>query len=240
MPHTGEFLNKGLVLKARGFILDAVSGLGAVNFHNEPLEASEETMYELVQPAPEHNRSQYGSENEIFKALWLSLVLGERDDQLGSSRFLNSLYVIQASKGKAIADSVIVVFESWYSMNKAFEIHGRALSQWLRVSTADKNRPERDISDLTDEEKKFLEDILLTFTHKRLLITQDGFIGMAPHETRKGDVVCLLLGCRVPVVLRERTEGGYELVGEAYVHGIMKGEAMTMDNKERLEDFCIH
>lgn len=241
MPHTGDFLNKGLVLKARGFILDAVSGLGAFDLLNEPsLEVNEETTYELVQPAPEHNRSQYGSENGIFKALWLSLVLGERDDQLGSSQFLNSLYVVQASNGKAIADGVNVVFESWYSMNKAFEIHGRALSQWFRVSTADKNRPERDIIDLTNEEKKFLEDILLASLHKRLLFTQDGFIGMAPPETKKGDVVCLLLGCRVPVVLRERIEGGYELVGEAYVHGVMKGEAMTKANEERLQDFCIH
>ncbi len=33
---------------------------------------------------------------------------------------------------------------------------------------------------------------------------------MAPHDARRGDDVCLLLGCRVPVVLRERKEGGYE------------------------------
>ncbi len=125
-------------------------------------------------------------------------------------------------------------------MNKAFEIHGRALSQWFTVSTADKNMPERDIFDLTDQEVKFLEDIMLASFHKRLLFTQDGFIGMAPYETRKGDIVCLLFGCRVPVVLRKRTEGGYELVGEAYVHGVMKGEAMTKANGERLQDFCIH
>lgn len=33
---------------------------------------------------------------------------------------------------------------------------------------------------------------------------------MAPTEARKGDRVCLLLGCRVPVLLRKREEGGYE------------------------------
>ncbi len=239
--HKGEFLNNGLVLKARGFILDAVSGLGAVSFDiKPPLGANEETTYGLVQPEPEQNRSCYDSENGIFDALWMSLVLGKRYDWLERSEFLSSLDVVQASNGEAIAEGVGVSFESWYSMNKAFEIHGRALSQWFRVSEADKTRPARDIIDLTNEEQKFLEDITLASVHKRLLFTHNGFIGMAPRDTRKGDIVCLLLGCSVPVVLRERIEGGYELVGEAYVHGIMKGEAMTMGIAERLEDFCIH
>ena len=62
---------------------------------------------------------------------------------------------------------------------------------------------------------------------------------MVPHDTRKGDEVCLLLRCRVPVVLRQRIEGGYELVGEVYLHGVMKGEAMTEENMEKLGYICI-
>ena len=42
------------------------------------------------------------------------------------------------------------------------------------------------------------------------------------------------------VVLRERGKAGYELVGEAYAHGIKRGEVMTKKNLERLEDFFIH
>lgn len=244
MPHTGEFLNKCRVLKARGFVVDVVNGLGAVDFRNKP-PFDEETTYEIIQPEPEQNRSQYDSEAGIFKALWMSLLLGDKllgvnDEQVPDSEFLNSLYVVQASDSEDIADAVSVVFESWYSMDKAFEVHGCALSQWFRVSTADPSRPERKMDDLTDNELKFLEDIILATMHKRLLFTQEGYIGMVPHETRKEDIVCLLLGCRIPVVLRERSEGGYELVGEAYVHGIMKGEAMTKQNEERLQDFCIH
>lgn len=170
----------------------------------------------------------------------MSLVLGERDGQSRDSDFLNSLYVTQASVSKAIAKNVNVVFAAWYSINKAFENHGRALSHWFRVSTADPTRPKRDIDDLTNVELKFLEQVALATMRKRLLFTYEGYIGMAPHETRKGDKICLLLGCRVPVVLRQRVEGGYELVGEVYVHGIMKGEALTEQNFQRLEDFCIH
>ena len=241
MPHTGDFLEDGLVLRARGCVVDVVHGLGALDVDDIlPVEVDELTDYGLVQPEPEQNRSQYGSEIGIFRALWMSLVLGERDGQSDGADFLNSLYVTQACDSKAVAENVNVVFATWYSINKALEIHGRALNHWFRVSTADPNRPERDMDDLTDAELKFLEQITLATLQKRLLFTHEGYIGMAPHETRKGDKICLLFGCRVPVVLRQRVEGGYELVGEVYVHGIMKGEAMAEQNHHKLEDFCIH
>jgi len=55
--------------------------------------------------------------------------------------------------------------------------------------------------------------------------------GLAPEGTEKGDLVCILFGCTVPVVLREvDTIGGVplcEIVGEAYVHGKMDGEAVV-------------
>ena len=247
MPHTGKFLNECLILKARGFIVDVVNGLGPVDLDNgRPFEVDEETNYGLIQPESDRNSSPYGSEGELFTALWMSLVLGESvrdgdgDSEVTGSKLLNSLYVLQASHDSAIDDVMNESFRVWYSMNKKFEIYGRTLSQWLRVSTADPTKPERAMNDLTDEEVRFLEVIMLTSFHKRLMFTHEGYIGMAPHHARKGDIVCLLLGCRIPVVLRERKEGGFRLVGEAYVHGIMKGEAMTKDNEERSQDFCIH
>ena len=224
----------------RGFVVDVVHGLGAVDDYSVPFNVDESTDYGLIQPEPEKNRSQYGSEARIFRALWMSLVLGERDDHSGGSDFLNSLYVIQASDGKALAEKLNVAFEAWYSANKLFEIHGQTLEHWFRVSSADPSRPERGANDLTDEELKFLEGILLATTHTRLLFTHEGYIGMAPYKAKKGDKICLLFGCRVPVVLRERVDGGFELIGEVYVHGIMKGEALTDETHEKLRDFYVH
>ena len=68
-------------------------------------------------------------------------------------------------------------------------------------------------------------------------MTEGGYIGMAPNAARKGDRVCLLLGCRVPVLLRECEEGRYELIGGVY--GIMNGEALTEENHRNLQDFEI-
>ncbi|KAL8694774.1 MAG: hypothetical protein Q9218_000620 [Villophora microphyllina] len=55
--------------------------------------------------------------------------------------------------------------------------------------------------------------------------------GLAPQATRPGDFLCILLGCTVPVILREsKSEKGqlehYELIGETYIYGLMDGEAL--------------
>jgi hypothetical protein len=54
----------------------------------------------------------------------------------------------------------------------------------------------------------------------------NGFIGLAPATACEGDIVCVMLGCDVPLILRERDDH-YELVGDAYVHGFMEGEAIN-------------
>ncbi|KAF7543398.1 hypothetical protein G7046_g10008 [Stylonectria norvegica] len=41
----------------------------------------------------------------------------------------------------------------------------------------------------------------------------------------EGDVVAVLYGGRTPFVLRE-VDGGWVLLGECYVHGLMEGEAL--------------
>lgn len=94
------------------------------------------------------------------------------------------------------------------------------------------------MSDLTDENLKYLEDI--GFVAALILFTQRNVsVWRLTIRRKKIRAVCFL-GCRVPVELRERMERGYELVGEVYVHGILKGGAMTEENMERLEGFYTH
>ena len=64
--------------------------------------------------------------------------------------------------------------------------------------------------------------------------------GLAPDRARKGDLICILAGCTVPVVLRRHKNANqeryYELVGEAFVYGKMDGEAMAGLHREALEE----
>jgi hypothetical protein len=64
-------------------------------------------------------------------------------------------------------------------------------------------------------------------------ITKGPLVGLAPQGANVGDLVCILLGCSVPVVLRELPgpddEGArtYELVGEAFVYGGIDGDLLA-------------
>jgi hypothetical protein len=54
--------------------------------------------------------------------------------------------------------------------------------------------------------------------------------GIGPSGTDRGHRVCILLGCSVPLVLGEgKRKGLYRIVGEAYVHGLMDGDAMHLN-----------
>lgn len=57
--------------------------------------------------------------------------------------------------------------------------------------------------------------------------TEQGYIGLGTQCLRQNDTVWIVPGCRVPLVLR-RVAGSarYRLVGGAYVHGFMNGEAL--------------
>ncbi|KAI4234461.1 MAG: hypothetical protein LQ349_003787 [Xanthoria aureola] len=61
--------------------------------------------------------------------------------------------------------------------------------------------------------------------NRSFIITEEGHVGMAPQTAHPGDFIVVFLGCQSPIVLRPRGDEGYLVVGEAYVHGLMTGEA---------------
>lgn len=100
------------------------------------------------------------------------------------------------------------------------------------------------------------------------LIKSTSSIALAPEGTKKGDLICILYGCSVPVVLREMIGGRpaakqqkcghpecpshrdlssnppsthHQFVGECYVHGVMDGQALDVRPKEGImeQDFVL-
>ena len=68
---------------------------------------------------------------------------------------------------------------------------------------------------------------------RRLGRAANGYLCLVPAAAEVGDKVILARGGRVPLVVREdRGTGYWRLVGEAYVHGIMDGEAWEDKCKE--------
>ncbi len=70
-----------------------------------------------------------------------------------------------------------------------------------------------------------------TMGHRCFFTTTSGYIGIGPEGCKPGDHVVLLLGGDMPFVLRSRSDH-YQLIGDAYVHGVMHGELMQLYERE--------
>ncbi|KAF9467034.1 heterokaryon incompatibility protein-domain-containing protein [Collybia nuda] len=76
-------------------------------------------------------------------------------------------------------------------------------------------------------------------THNsRLFLSDMGYVGLVPVNAEVGDLICILFGASVPLVLRRKIDGRYQLIGEAYVYGIMDGEFLKKENVVS-EDFVL-
>lgn len=81
----------------------------------------------------------------------------------------------------------------------------------------------------------FLNRVQSVIWGRRLVILDQGYVVLGPRSCERGDLVCILYGCSVPVLLRRHGEGGdYTFIGECYVHGMMDGEAITLKEQQEL------
>ena len=93
-----------------------------------------------------------------------------------------------------------------------------------------KEKAESEASALT---KVFLRRVQAVTWNRKMVKLRDGSLGLVPDETMEGDVIAVLYGCDVPVVLRTSDSYTWKFVGEAYVHGIMDGEALQRGYSEQ-------
>jgi hypothetical protein len=84
----------------------------------------------------------------------------------------------------------------------------------------------------------FLDTLNQVISERCLISTERGRLGLAPGSAKPGDSVAFIRNSRVPFTIR-RVEGGrYELVGEAYIHGLMNGE-LAKDGPIALEEIIL-
>ena len=218
-----SYLQEGYVLKANGFVVGLIKAVGSA-FRKS------------------------GAPSDVLPSLhafqdWWNIFVGF----MGDSDSAQAIFARVISCG------------SWnFDNDQTYQERLRAIfalskSNVVRYSPDAESREEMESVELakveTDEnEKTQMASILsasLTMNRRRLFITSNNNAGLAPWNAEPGDMICILLGCRSPVVLRR--QGGhwpyhYVLIGEAYVEGMMDGEAMKAltDGSFVLEDFEIH
>jgi hypothetical protein len=70
--------------------------------------------------------------------------------------------------------------------------------------------------------------------------TQQGRYVLGPRVMRRGDILCVLYGGKMPFVLRPWSNGEFLLVGECYTHGLMEGQAIDMAEAGELVEGTFH
>lgn len=91
----------------------------------------------------------------------------------------------------------------------------------------------------TLEGAKFVTQLTVTgtLTTNQIATTANGYFGQVPKLAQEGDLIFIVNGLPVPYVFRksDTRSGAYRLIGETYVHGIMKGEALASGNFSEIE-----
>jgi hypothetical protein len=71
--------------------------------------------------------------------------------------------------------------------------------------------------------------ITASIFERRFFKIGSGLLGLGPDDMLGSDIVVILFGGKVPCVLRPLDNGQWLFVGECYVYGLMKGEALKGD-----------
>ncbi|KAH6644634.1 heterokaryon incompatibility protein-domain-containing protein [Boeremia exigua] len=104
-------------------------------------------------------------------------------------------------------------FESW--------------EEWFRGSRTTYQTSDYQLRSVTDS-------IASVSKGRTFCITEKGLMGWIPKNCLPGDCVAVMTGGRVPIILRPH-DGYYTVLGDAYIHGIMDGEAIHAGDFKYLE-----
>jgi hypothetical protein len=176
------------------------------------------------------NAQDFDNSRENIESLCLAIMQWElKVRSIGSEVFLSLFSTTGVPEEKALYP-------------RTSETYDKAFVRTLvtRHSTAD---PIIDRSADESKEAEYSANMRSVTARKRFLVADDTCIGMAPPMARVGDLVVIFYRAQVPYIIR-RLGALFRMVGECYVHGVMKGEAMRFledDGEEQplITDFCL-
>ena len=96
---------------------------------------------------------------------------------------------------------------------------------------------ERIPSEVSSCARQFITAVKANWSRRVLFATKRGYIGLAPPKTAQGDLICVIFGTVTPFILKKSLDAdkeAYTLVGECYIHGLMKGEGLKLGEEQEI------
>ena len=236
------------VLTCTGVVLDKIDGLGGSKYEDAGEINETKNELPLEQSTSEQSIQLDGkaaSTSGLMKIISPCLALDRKDrylaENLAPGLFRKDFEIFCKAYLEHGADERIpTYFREWLERNKMLLLRGRTLGERCRDATL--YTPTAKWEEFCDGPLKYfngrVEDTVVTMA-RRLAVTEEGHLGMAASRATRGDLICVLYGCSIPVLLREQKDGTCELIGECYLDGFMNGEALTNASGLTEVDFQI-
>ncbi|KAF2261447.1 hypothetical protein CC78DRAFT_619404 [Lojkania enalia] len=145
-----------------------------------------------------------GSESIYARASDIGVILSLRD------RLFNSTSSWQAQMEGLLQDQESSHYTFWNLQTRAYDIG---------IEIKRDHYDYKAISSLAPS-------IKICLWNRLYFLSNDGRVGLGWKSIEIGDEIWILGGSKVPVILRSLGNGVYRFVGQAYVYGIMDGEAV--------------
>ena len=221
------FSSSGKLLRTRGILFDTINSLSA--FHRLESDHTYPSNGKSIQ-------SVYGDSSATKAAFWRTIV-GDttREGDWAPSTYSCLLNPLLWVGGIAGVQTNFMGLNEFMARNKNLQLFEYNFKQLIGRGML--TRRLYNPSQLEIDASSWAMNVL---AWRRLITTDGGYLGLAPAATLPHDKICILPGCNVPLVLRPRGEH-FEIIGECYIHGIMRGEALqgVEEGKHRLEDIAI-
>jgi len=185
--------------------------------HFREMEAWDDACWDIVvNSGPSHIYAATGQ--HIFEAYWRTLVFDTNPENRGTIAppELKSSYEHWAS--------------SYGTMNELERLTterppGYGLAQAMGLSS---------VASVQAMRGRAFDDAFRTYAAgRKFCATGRGYIGWVPVAAREGDLVCYFEENTLPFVIRGCEEGGYRVVGDCYLHGMMHGPGLDAVPRSR-------
>ncbi|OWO98772.1 hypothetical protein B2J93_4643 [Marssonina coronariae] len=227
-----RFSDDSMYLGCRGFIVDEVDGLSAREHgyfewaaHTIQQPRSLENAYQTIE----------GTLEALYRTLVSDRVAGGDRASTRHSAILNipSDFRRAESQFKKLGWSWLANqkgyyfrWSRWREVNRGLMVLGRPLESYFNETIPD-DASEYDYTEAYSCNNR-------TAQGRRFIVTTNGYMGWGPDnmygddasQLRRGDKIAIIFGCSTPIFIRP-CGPFFQVIGEAYIHGIMDGEALS-------------
>ncbi|KAM0813330.1 putative Heterokaryon incompatibility protein-domain-containing protein [Seiridium cardinale] len=207
-----------------------------------------DNITKILEPFPPLNFSPRSSTIQLLESAW-KVVCSTFTGQSSSTRFRTDLkYLSSATDALEAFLDVLAPAKCVASISPATASYASGIAALAKLFPTSAQWGREDPRKLVDAKDSIAKPSIWMQVagehsrNRRFAITKKGYMVMAPPTALKGDSICVLYGGETPYVLRPLGNAeGYRFMGEAYVPGLMGGEALIIDEPEKVHEksFCI-